>query len=402
MNYQLAPYFKSIPKEEVNPLGVEEIEKVYSGELFVMLDQRSDEILLVNPVIQLFLLAFTFPTSFKEVLQRFAEEAECAPEELVRTLKRFFEDMKYRGVLLSVKAIEKMKARESLLIPYPDNTMIGKYRIVRTMCVDNPIHTYLAEDVENESRKVVIKALRVPHTIPAERLAHWRKEFAHEWTFIRESLSCKAIVQFLEYVETSDTTYGVMEYIEGLSLRKRVEEGESLWLSEKFSLYAQTLEVFAFLHSLQIIHGDIHTSNLLLDSENRIRLIDFDLSQHSGCREGELFRSGGVHEYIAPEKISENVFEIVESRADFASEVYQLGIVGYFIFYERLPFTGSSWETLGKKIKETTPIFKESTPRGEIITDLLRSFLQKSLEHESLKRFSSAEDMFKTWKLLFT
>ncbi len=95
---------------------------------------------------------------------------------------------------------------------------------------------------------------------------------------IMHAIDCLYVVKTWQLAEVPEVgTAIVMEYVEGRTLERFVQENPSL--SERRRVAAELMEALAFLHERQIVHGDLKPSNILItDSGNHVRLIDFGFS----------------------------------------------------------------------------------------------------------------------------
>jgi serine/threonine-protein kinase len=112
----------------------------------------------------------------------------------------------------------------------------------------------------------------------------------------------------------------VLELMRG-SLRQAAETGPIDLDFLRLAL-ACSLSALHFLHTNGVIHGDVKPSNLLVDSQNRVKLGDFGLARRGTSDEGSLLK--GTTKYIAPELLS-NQFGPVGP----ASDLYSLGFTAY-------------------------------------------------------------------------
>ena len=160
------------------------------------------------------------------------------------------------------------------------------------------------------------------------------------------------------------------------------------------------------MHQKKILHGDIHASNFLIKNDLTVKLIDFDLANREHLLRHEILHEGGVHEFIAPEKIAINAFEMVKERSDYRSEVYQLGVIFYILVFRDLPFKALSWHELALKIINDEPnyIFENSrkniaeTSLNEEIPSIIIDFLKKCLSKNPQNRFENAGVALKKWE----
>ena len=87
------------------------------------------------------------------------------------------------------------------------------------------------------------------------------------------------IVNVLEVFEANNTAYIVMEYIAGQSLKSLIEHDGFLQESQTLKYVKQIAEALDFVHEKHILHLDIKPSNILIDSSDNARLIDFGVSK---------------------------------------------------------------------------------------------------------------------------
>ncbi len=127
-----------------------------------------------------------------------------------------------------------------------------------------------------------------------------------------------------------ERTYLVMEYIDGVSLQY-VRQSRVLTLSQKLEMLAQAADGLAAVHAAGFIHHDIGPKNLLIDREDRVRLIDFGLAvpnteafQRPGNRTGTI-------QYMAPEVIRR---EPTSEKLD----IFSFGALMFEFLTNKLPY----------------------------------------------------------------
>jgi len=151
------------------------------------------------------------------------------------------------------------------------------------------------------------------------------------------------------------------------------------------------------LHKNNIIHGDIHANQFIVENSGNLKLIDFGLSLDKNIElNNQVIRRGGIHNYLEPENITPNAFSNMSVYIpDFYSEVYRIGALLYFLFYEKYPFDSFSWLNLCKQIK-TKPIELETkTSKNEKIPKHILVVIKRALSKTPESRFSSAVAMEK-------
>jgi eukaryotic-like serine/threonine-protein kinase len=377
--YILSPQYAFLKKEDIHNLDIPEVQKVMNGELFALHDTLSDGILLLPPAIHEFLSLFNAPISFKEVIEKYAQLTQETPKNVEQAIEPFFADMLDRGIIM----LEKW-AKEANPQTLSISDTFGNYEVTKIFSDESELKICLALDKTND-RQVVLKILDKRERVTKSDYNYWVKRFKQEAGILKEA-EHPSVCGLIEVFETDIAWVSVMEYVEGNSLRHWIKEDGIIDFNERLNLFEQITAAYAHLHKKKILHGDIHRSNVLITEGKVVKLIDFDMSYHQPLKRGELVIEGGVHEYLPPEKISDSFFDLVDDRADFRSEVYQIGVLGYFIFYGKLPHKGDTWQDLAKSIRQDVPEFGLFDEDDDDIDTLLRQALAKKPE----ERFESA------------
>lgn len=139
------------------------------------------------------------------------------------------------------------------------------------------------------------------------------------------------VVRTLEYGETTKGEYYVvMEYIDGVSLTF-VRESRVLTLADRIDLLAQAAEGLAAIHRAGFIHHDFGPKNLLVDRDNRVKLIDFGLSIPNTPEFRRPGNRTGTLQYLAPEVIRR---ESKDERLD----IFSWGVTAFELLAGRQPY----------------------------------------------------------------
>lgn len=143
------------------------------------------------------------------------------------------------------------------------------------------------------------------------------------------------IVTVHDFGETGGLFYLIMEYVDGLNLR-RLEQMRRLTPDEALAIVPPICEALQYAHQHGIVHRDIKPENILLDTQGRVKIADFGIAKMLGTDGTGLPLTGerqiiGTPYYMAPEQI-ENP-SVVDRRAD----IYSLGVVFYEMLTGELP-----------------------------------------------------------------
>lgn len=382
--HRLSPFLEFLSEGEWLAAG---LDKLPDGDVAIY-DQRKGKTFLVNEAIGEFLRFFTTPHSFYDLAEHFAKLTNSTEAEAIPVVWPFFWEMKQRLFILEDTDDFKQKM-ESLPEPLKENSVFENFTILKELKFSTPIEVYLAETQTHE--KFILKRLFFSALNDESTRKNKSKKFLREYHIMEDLQGHPHICRLLEV--NPEALYARIEYFEGKSLHRWVEdETARLTVSESISIFRQILDTLAYIHKKQYLHGDLHSANILGNNQHEIRVIDFDLSIH----ESEITKNsvmGGVHAYIPPERISENAFSIVESTPDYRSEVFQLGVIGYLLFYWDMPFDAPTWKKLAYEIMNTPAVFHPTNPAGEKIPEAVIAVLKKSLEKNPGARYASAIEM---------
>ena len=134
----------------------------------------------------------------------------------------------------------------------------------------------------SDGQKVVLKRFR-------RRMWLRNRANNHFEAVILSGLSHSAVPEMLGVVNCSHGYYFVLEYMEGISLKKRLFTEKKVFAGEEIlRIGTQLFDILAYLHSCGVVHGDISLSNIV-DDGKKVSLIDFGLARY--VREGQ--KEGG-------------------------------------------------------------------------------------------------------------
>lgn len=194
------------------------------------------------------------------------------------------------------------------------------------------------------------------------------------------------IVAIYHFGQQGESYYLVMEYVDGGSLRDRMQVNTPFAPHEAIRVLGQTCEALDYAHAQQVIHRDIKPSNILFDRANQVKLSDFGiariLSQPTVTQMGLIL---GTPEYMS--------YEQARGQPAIAqSDLYSLGVVAYQLFTGQLPFISpgaDSWRILDMHLKDRPRPPRQINPQ---LTPAIESAIMRSLEKEAGKRFRSGAE----------
>ena len=133
-------------------------------------------------------------------------------------------------------------------------------------------------------------------------------------------LSHPNIIAIYDYFEVDNLAFFILEYCQNGSLHESMSHGH---LSHEliYDYWRQILLGIQYCHQKQVVHGDIKPANILIQTNQRIKVADFGLSHFSRCGNSSIL--GGSWQYMSPEIIQRR------DHDPYKSDVWALGIMFY-------------------------------------------------------------------------
>ena len=185
--------------------------------------------------------------------------------------------------------------------------------------------------------------------------------------------------------------YMVMEWVEGWLLRQVLNEQRKLPPERAVGIALRILEALEYLHSHGVVHRDLKPENIMIDSEDRIKLIDFGIAAKTGARRltfAKLSQTLGTPDYISPEQVK-------GKRGDARSDLYAVGVILYEMLTGRAPFTGpNAFVIMNDRLLNNPVPPREIDPA---ISPQLQEIIYRALERDPSKRYASAREF--AWDL---
>jgi len=257
---------------------------------------------------------------------------------------------------------------------------IGHYKILEKLGEGGMGVVYKAHDTKLD-RTVALKFL--PH--------HLIQEERERARFLQEAKAAAAlnhpnVCTIIDILESNGQQFIVMEYVDGVTLKEKTQKGGLVDLAAAISYGVQIAEALEEAHSKGIVHRDIKSENIMVNSRNQIKVMDFGLAKLKGSL--KLTRTSstvGTLAYMAPEQIQ-------GGAVDARSDVFSFGIVLYeMLSGGQTPFRGEHEAAMMYSIlnEDPEPISKY---RPDIPSELLH-ILNRALEKDPEERYQTVRDM---------
>ncbi|HEX9487151.1 MAG TPA: serine/threonine-protein kinase [Gemmatimonadales bacterium] len=258
--------------------------------------------------------------------------------------------------------------------------LAGRYSLERELGRGGMGVVYLAREVRLD-RPVAIKLLPPHHAGDA----HMRDRFLRE-ARTAAKLSHPHIIPIFAVDEVGAFVFFAMAYVAGETLTERVRRRGPLPPSEAGRVLREVAWALAYAHSQGLVHRDVKPDNIMLEeATGRALVADFGIAGQvrgaAGLDGGEVI---GTPEFMSPE-------QALGEHVDGRSDMYALGIVGYFALSGKLPFeAGKATEVLAKQITEPAP------PLASVAAAVPRRLahaIDRCLEKDPLSRPQKGEEL---------
>ena len=200
-----------------------------------------------------------------------------------------------------------------------------------------------------------------------------KNSFQREKEILEKLDKNKDVVNLVNFFEENNTIYLVLEYFEGINLKKYVLENE-LPEKEILQIFLEIVKIVIEIHDECVIHRDIKPSNILINVKNEIKIIDFGTGLLKGNRNGDYIKV--TEGYSALEMYS------LKTEIDERSDVYSLCALLYFMLEK-------------KKLKSVLDRFysEELTFERKINEDL-KKIMEKGLAIHRKERYRSCLEIY--------
>ncbi len=268
---------------------------------------------------------------------------------------------------------------------------IGKYQVIKELGKGATAKVYLAED-PFANRKVAIKLAYPDALKSSEDGAFYRSMFLNE-AALAGKLSHPHIVQIYDAVVEENSSYIVMEYVEGGTLEKFCKPDALLPTRDVAEIIFKCVRALAFAHTLGLTHRDIKPGNVLHSEGTEIKLADFGAAINR-VSDQTIIANVGSPAFMAPELVTG------DHEATHVTDIYALGIVMYYMLTGRLPFAGANTMSVIYQIVNTEP--DPPSAHCESLAPELDAIVMKALSKDAAKRFQSWDEfgqaLTDTWK----
>ena len=246
---------------------------------------------------------------------------------------------------------------------------------------------YLAED-PTLGRKVALKLLPAQLMQDQNRLRRLEQEARNA-----SALNHPNIITIHEIGQWNDTHFIVTEFIEGKTLRERMQT-EPIPTPDVVEVGIQVAGALAAAHAAGIIHRDIKPANIMVRDDGYVKVLDFGLAKLTAATSAQLDRTDPGHVmgtvgYMSPE-------QALGKSLDHRTDIFSLGVVLYEMATGTRPFDGDSDAAAYDAILHKAP------PRSQKLSNELDGVIRHALEKETTARYQTASELHAELKRIET
>ena len=263
-------------------------------------------------------------------------------------------------------------------------TMIGnRYEVVEKAGAGGMADVYRAKD-HRLNRSVAVKILKNEYSEDTKFIAKFRQE--------AQAVACLShpnVVGVYDVGEEDGMHYIVMEFVDGITLKKYIDRKGKLSVREAVGIGLQIANGLEAAHSNHIIHRDIKPQNILISKDGTAKVTDFGIAKAASANTITANAMGSVH-YISPE----------QARGGFSdekSDIYSLGVTMYEMLSGTLPFSGESAVAVA-----LAHIQEDATPLAAIDATIphgLSNIVAKCMQKKTELRYPTSADLIADMKM---
>jgi serine/threonine protein kinase len=257
---------------------------------------------------------------------------------------------------------------------------VGSYRIIEKLGQGGMATVFKAYHPALD-RFVAIKVLH-----PAfKEDPHFLERFKREARVVAR-LEHPNIVPVYDFAEHNGQPYLVMKYIQGETLKARLQRSPLL-KDQAFKTIRAVGAALNYAHGKGVLHRDVKPSNILIEDDGQVYLTDFGLARMAEAGASTLTGDMlmGTPQYISPEQASG------EKNLTACTDIYSFGIVLYEIVVGRVPFNADTpFSIIHDHIYTPLPLPSEVNPKVPIG---IQKVLLKALAKNPEDRFKSGNEL---------
>ena len=255
----------------------------------------------------------------------------------------------------------------------------GRYRLDQKLGSGGMSTVYLAKD-ETLERWVAVKVLHREISDQPDQIERFRREARAV-----AQVSHPNVVAVIDAGEDGGHPYIVFEYVDGETLKQRIDRMGRLPLDEAAAYAIEIGRGLQAAHARRLVHRDVKPQNVLIDAEGRAKVTDFGIARE--LEQDGLTKTGrvlGTTDYVSPE-------QAMGQSVDDRSDIYSLGVVLYEMLTGDVPFKAENLVGVAMKhVNERMPDVQRRRPE---VSSALAAVIERATEKKPERRYSDMAEM---------
>jgi serine/threonine protein kinase len=225
-------------------------------------------------------------------------------------------------------------------------TKAGRYQIVGELGRGSMGVVYQGYDPIIQ-RTVAIKTM-LPEGLSPSEFEEYKARFQRE-AMAAGILAHPNIITVYDFGEDNGVLYLAMEFLEGKSLEKIVQEQTVLPIETILPIYDQVCGALDHAHRNKVVHRDIKPANIMILHNGLVKVTDFGIAKMMAMGMTQAGQILGTPNYMSPEQVKGR-------QIDGRSDIFSLGVILYELVTGEKPFGGQNITTVIYKIINENPI----------------------------------------------
>ncbi len=333
-----------------------------------------------------------------EIFSLMSAETSCQDriEKLVQTAFDNGSDDNISGSLCQIKSLpnESLDDYNSKLtrLPFPppldEGVKLDGYKVIKELFASSRSQLYLVEDTETGEQMV----MKTPSVNFEEDTGYIDRFIQEEW--IGKRIDSNHVVKIIKQNRPRTCLYYLMEHVKGISLDKWIKNNHFPKPKVAFSLVEQIAQGLAAFHKMETIHQDLKPANILINNENKVKIVDFGSVFVAGLAEVFIPLE---HEGVLGTATYSDPKYLLGKNTGVQGDLYALATITYEIFTGKLPY--------GDKIEECQTAFEydrlryiSATEENPIIPMWFDRTLARGVSFDLEQRYDNISEFIKDLK----
>ena len=253
-----------------------------------------------------------------------------------------------------------------------------RYKVTERIGMGGMAEVFKANDT-TLGRTVAVKVMLPQYAADRTFAARFRQEAQ-----AAANLTSPFIVNIYDWGRDDDMYYIVMEYVRGTDLKTAVQQRGSIHPRKVAEIGSQVCSALSVAHSYGIIHRDIKSANIMVQTDGNVKVMDFGIAQAGNMDMTTDSNVLGTAHYVSPEQAQGKPLA-------GTSDLYSLGVVMYEACTGQLPFDGPDAVSVAMKQVNEDPIPPRAINAN--IDPVLEAIILRAMSKSPWERFSTANEM---------